>query len=45
MNYNIATHYPYEDLCKTGRQTIYTKDLNKNNIDNHFYSIINNQYL
>ena len=41
MNYNIATHYPYEDLCKTGRQTIYTKDLNKNNIDNHFYSIIN----
>lgn len=34
-------YYPYKDLCETGKQIIYTKDLNQGNIDNHFYSIIN----
>lgn len=34
-------YYPYEELCKTGRQIIETKDLDNSNIDIHFYSIIN----
>ena len=34
-------YYPYKELCNTGRQTVYTKDLNKDNIDMNFYSIIN----
>lgn len=34
-------YYPYKDLCKTHRQTVYTKDLNKDNIDMNFYAIIN----
>ena len=33
-------YYPYEELCKTGRQIIETKDLDNSNIDIHFYSII-----
>lgn len=41
MEYLEQVYYPYEDLVTTGRQTIYTKDLNADNIDNHFYSIIN----
>ena len=41
MKYNSNNHYPYEDLCNTGHQTIYTKDLNQDNINNHFNSIIN----
>lgn len=41
MVYNNQYYFPYKDLCETGRQTIYTKDLNKTNIDNHFNSIIN----
>ena len=41
MKYNPNYHYPYEDLCNTGHQTIYTKDLNQDNINNHFNSIIN----
>ena len=41
MKYNSNYHYPYEDLCNTGHQTIYTKDLNQDNINNHFNSIIN----
>ena len=32
MKYNPNYHYPYEDLCNTGHQTIYTKDLNQDNI-------------
>lgn len=32
---------PYKDLCEKGIQTIYTKDINKTNIDQHFNSIIN----
>ena len=32
MKYNSNYHYPYEDLCNTGHQTIYTKDLNQDNI-------------
>ena len=32
-------YYPYEELCKTGRQIIETKDLDNSNIDIHFYSI------
>ena len=34
-------YYPYKDLCKTRRQTIYTKDLSKDNIDMNFYAILN----
>jgi hypothetical protein len=41
MEYKEQFHHPYKDLVETGRQTIYTKDLNKDNIDQHFYSIIN----
>lgn len=41
MQYNEQFYYPYKDLCETGYQVIYTKDLNAGNIDNHFYSIIN----
>ena len=41
MKYNPNYHYPYEDLCNTGHQTIYTKDLNQDNINDHFNSIIN----
>lgn len=40
MQYN-ALYGPYESLCKTGKQTVCTKDLNQGNIDQHFYSIIN----
>ena len=41
MEYKEQFYYPYKDLCETGHQVIYTKDLNQGNIDNHFYSIIN----
>ena len=41
MKYNSTYHYHYEDLCNTGHQTIYTKDLNQDNINDHFNSIIN----
>ena len=41
MKYNSTYHYPYEDLCNTGHQTIYTKNLNQENINKHFNSIIN----
>ncbi len=41
MNYNEQYYFPYKDLCEKGYQTIYTKDLNAGNIDQHFYSIIN----
>ena len=41
MKYNPNYHYPYEDLCNTGHQTIYAKDLNQDNINSHFNSIIN----
>lgn len=41
MKYNEQYYFPYKDLCETGKQIIYTKDLNKTNIDRHFYSIIN----
>lgn len=36
----FETHGPYRELVETGRQVIYTKDINKNNIDFHFDSII-----
>lgn len=35
-----SNYYVYKELCETGRQTIYTKDLNASNINNHFYGII-----
>ena len=41
MQYNEQYYYPYKDLCEKGYQIVNTKDLNDNNIDNHFYSIIN----
>ena len=34
-------YYPYKDLCKKGKQTIYTKDINEGNINQYFYSLIN----
>ena len=34
-------YFPYQELCETGRQTIFTKDLDQSNIDLHFQSIIN----
>lgn len=40
MNYKDQ-YYPYKDLVETGRQTVYTKDINKDNIDIHFNSILN----
>ena len=41
MEYREQFHYPYKELIETGRQTIYTKDINAGNIDQYFYSIIN----
>lgn len=41
MKYNEQYHYPFKDLCEKGKQTIYTKDLNKDNIDQCFNSCIN----
>lgn len=41
MIYNNLYHYPYEELCNTGKQTIYTKDINAQNINQYFYSAIN----
>ena len=41
MEYLEKYYFPYKELCETGYQTINTKDLNKLNIDNHFYSILN----
>lgn len=41
MVYNEQYYFPYKELCEKGIQTIYTKDLNKSNIDQHFNSIIN----
>ena len=41
MVYNETIYYPYKNLVESGNQTIYTKDLNKDNIDIHFNSIIN----
>lgn len=41
MKYNEKYYFPYKGLCETGRQDIFTKDINKRNIDQHFNSIIN----
>ncbi|MBR6289452.1 MAG: hypothetical protein IKR19_08955 [Acholeplasmatales bacterium] len=41
MEYLAEVYYPYKDLCNKGKQTIYTKDINKGNIDQYFYSLIN----
>lgn len=41
MVYQEQYYYPYKDLCETGKQTIYTKDIRNDNINRHFYSIIN----
>ena len=41
FNYDPHYYYPYKDLCETGRQVIYTKDINKTNIDTYFNSAIN----
>ena len=37
----IEQYGPFEELVKFGQQTIYTKDIDKGNINNHFSSIIN----
>ena len=34
-------YYPYKELCETGRQNVFTKDIDKNNIETNIYSIIN----
>ena len=41
MEYLHQYYFPYRELCETGRQTVFTKDLNKENINSHFDSIIN----
>lgn len=41
FTYKPNNHYPYKDLCETLRQDIYTKDINRSNINQHFNSIIN----
>lgn len=38
---NLENYKDYTDLVTTGRQIIYTKDLNNQNIDYHFQEIIN----
>ena len=34
-------YYPYKDLVETGKQIVYTKDIDKGNIDSNFYAILN----
>jgi hypothetical protein len=41
MEYLEEYYFPYESLVKTGYQEIYTKDLNKENIDKMFDNAIN----
>ena len=41
MLYYQQQYYPYQELCETGRQLVFTKDLNQSNIDLHFNAIIN----
>lgn len=41
MEYKEQYYYPYKELVETGFQTIFTKDLNNDNINSHFQSIIN----
>ena len=41
MDFKQQYYSVYKDLCETGRQTIYTKDINSTNINTHFESIIN----
>ena len=37
---NMENYGFYKELVETGRQTIFTKDLNKDNIDIHWKNII-----
>ena len=41
MLYQEQYYYFYKDLCETGRQTIFTKDINNGNFRRHFDSILN----
>jgi hypothetical protein len=41
MEYLKEYYYPYEELVNTGYQRIYTKDINKENIDSLFDNAIN----
>ena len=34
-------YFMYQDLCKKGKQTVDTKDINNENINDYFYGIIN----
>ena len=38
---NLENYGFYRELIKTGHQTVYTNDLNNDNIDIHFKNIIN----
>jgi hypothetical protein len=38
---NFNNYGPYAELIKTGKMTIYTKDFTKDNIDQHFFWILN----
>ena len=38
---NIENYGYYQELVKKGKQKIYTKDLNNENIDDHFNNIVN----
>lgn len=41
MEYKELYYQPYKDLCETGTQVIYTKDISAANINQHFYACIN----
>lgn len=41
MQYKEQYHSLYKDLVETGSQTVYTKDINQSNIDEHVRDIIN----
>ena len=41
MEYQKEYYFPYKDLCLTGRDLIFTRELTDENIDSHFTSIIN----
>lgn len=41
MKYNELYYRPYKQLCETGKQTIYTKDINSKTIDVYYHSLLN----
>ena len=41
---NMSNYGFYKELVETGKQTIYTKDLNKDNIEVHWSNILSILY-